>query len=197
MKRKIKLILIAIIAFYSTEISAQYNNYYLSDKVSGNGFTYIIDRDPDGRSSYYTIWNINNVKFFMQPFTSIPTPPLAPGEEEPIYNRSFYLLAQFTDRNQVISSVRDGLGTDIINQFKLLNNDGHIEIMFIVELNGTVSEVKFSLNSNNPLLLAIPPEKLYAVECLIKQRVNFTIQQRSWYPDFITGRHLPVTIKDL
>jgi hypothetical protein len=196
MKRKIKLILPVIIALYSTGINAQYNNYYVSDKVSGTGFTYIIDKDPDGRSSYYTIWNITNVKFFMQPFTSIPTPPLASGEEEPIYNRSFYLLARYNDINQVISSVRDGLGADIINQFKLLNNDGDIDIIFIVELNGTVSEVKFLIDSNNPLLLAIPPEKLYAVECLIKQRVTFIIQQRNWYPDFFE-KHLPITIKDL
>jgi hypothetical protein len=132
----------------------------------------------------------------MPSFTSIPTPPLAQGEEEPIYNRNFSLIARFTDRNQVVSSVRDGLGTDIINQFKLLNNDGEIGIRFIVELNGTVSEVKFLIDSDNPLLLAIPPEKLYAIECLIKQRVTFIIQQRNWYPDFFE-KHLPITIKDL
>jgi hypothetical protein len=144
-----------IITFYSTEINTQtdggmktqsgeYNDYYTADKVSGAGFTFMIDRDPDGRSSYYKIWNISNIKFDMPSFTTAP-PQLAltPGEEEPIYNYNFSAFARFANRNQIISSVRDGLGTDIINQFKLLNNDGRISIRFIVELNGTVSEVKF------------------------------------------------------
>jgi hypothetical protein len=213
MKRKIKIILIAVIAFYSTGISAQtdksfktdgmktqsteYVNYYSSDKVSGPGFTFIIDRDPDGRSSYYTIWNIHNVKFFMPPFTTPPEPPaLAPGEEEPIYNYNYSSFARFSDINQFISSVRDGLGTDIINEFKLLNNDGRISIRFIVELNGTVSEVKFLIDSDNQLLLSIPPEKLYAIECLIKQRVTFIIQQRPWLPNFFE-RNISIKIKDL
>ncbi|MDR2126997.1 MAG: hypothetical protein LBP63_09230, partial [Prevotellaceae bacterium] len=76
MKRKIKIILSVILAFYSTLINAQYNNYYVSDKVSGTGFTFMIDKNPDGHSSYYKIYNKNNVKFFMPSFTSIPTLPL-------------------------------------------------------------------------------------------------------------------------
>ncbi|MDR0420013.1 MAG: hypothetical protein LBH30_00960 [Prevotellaceae bacterium] len=205
-------ILTVIIALYSPVINAQtdinvkngekqtqvaeYDNYYLSDEVSGTDFTFIIDKDPNGRSSYYTIWNRNNVKFFMPLFDSLPTPPLAPGEEEPIGDYFFPFWVKLNDKNQLISSVRDGLGMDIINQFKLLNNDGNIEITFLIELDGTVSEIKFLIDSYNPLLPAIPPEKLYAIECLIKQRVTFKIDQRNWLPNFF-NKSISTTIKDL
>ncbi|MDR2292178.1 MAG: hypothetical protein LBE11_01730 [Prevotellaceae bacterium] len=60
----------------------------------------------------------------------------------------------------------------------------------------TVTEVKFLLKKD-PLILSIQPEKLYALELLIKQRISFTIRQGNWMPPFISEHHLPITIKDL
>jgi hypothetical protein len=195
----IKLILIIVIAFFSTEMNAQKiikpivpiedpipTDYYTGyDTISGLGFSFKKIRESN---EYLNIGNINNVKFGTIPYT------VTPDMERPIEH--LFLLAKYTDRNQVYSSVRDALGNTIINQFKSTNNSTSIDIKFIVELNGSVSEVEFLLEKN-PLFFSIPPAKLYSMELLLKQRVNFIVHPRNWLPNFITGHHLSVTIKDL
>ncbi|MDR2292898.1 MAG: hypothetical protein LBE11_05425 [Prevotellaceae bacterium] len=209
--KSIKLILLITIALYSAIINAQETQKRLGDKpiidtigdlslelpdyytdkeiISGTGFSF---KNIEDSGNYLTIGNINNMKF------DINTLANAPNTEDgfplgPIFLSS---LAKFTDVNQVYSSFRDALGVSIINQFKLTHNSASIQPCFIVELNGTVSEVKFIIRKD-ALTLSIPPEKLYALELLLKQRVNFIIHTRNWMPPFIDRVHISVKIKDL
>ncbi|MDR1552758.1 MAG: hypothetical protein LBS69_04760 [Prevotellaceae bacterium] len=203
----IEIIIIVAIAFFSTAINAQETqrkqggnfviidttgnlplelpDYYTGkDIISGAGFSFkkILES-----ANYLKIGNINNVKFDMNPVKSTY------AGEEPF--RYIWALARFNDKNQIYSSIRDVLGTTIINQFKLSHNSATIGIKFIVNMDGTVPEVEFLL-LKNALLFSISPEKLYQLESLLKQRVTFTVDQRSML-DFITGVNISVTIKDL
>lgn len=172
------------------DLPLQPPDYYTDkDIISGTGFSFKKIKESD---NYLRIQNVNNVKFEMNPFVSAPI--IEDGI--PIGITYLFSLAKYNDINQILSSFRDAFGISIINQFKLANNSSIIEVLFIVELNGTISEVEF-LMTKNPLILSIPPEKLYALELLLKQRVSFTIRQGNWMPPFITGHHLPITIKKL
>lgn len=206
-----KLLVISAIAILSIQINAQEtqrkpgDNFIITDTIvipptlpdyytgkniiSGTSFSF---KNVDDSDNYLTLSNINNVKFEMNPLVNAPV--IEDGF--PIGIIYLFSLAKYNDINQVLSSFRDALGSSVINQFKLANNSSIIEVLFIVELNGTVSEVKFLLRKD-PLILSIPPEKLYALELLIKQRVSFTIRQGNWMPPFISGHHLPIKIKDL
>jgi hypothetical protein len=194
--KKIKLILLITIALYSARINAQETQRrqdgkfiiidtigdlplelpdYYSGKtiISGIGFSFKnLDEDDD----YLYLNNINNVKFGESPFIADPT--LFYNEADELPPDNLDLLARFNDISQLLGSIRDALGVSIINQFKSANNSATIDIIFIVNMNGTVAEIKFLLEKN-PLLLSIPPEKFHTMESLIKQRVTFSVEQRS------------------
>jgi hypothetical protein len=203
---RIEKILITI-ALYSTVINAQETqrkpggnfiiidtigdlplqppDYYTGKNIiSGTVFAF---RKVNEYASYLQIRNVNNVKFDMNPVKSTYE------GEEPF--RYIWALSRFNDKNQIYSSVKDALGATIINQFKSTNNFATIEIGFIINMNGTVPEVEFVLKKDS-LLFSIPPEKLYQLELLLKQRVTFTVDQRDAL-NFITGVNISVKIKDL
>ena len=164
-------------------------DYYTGQSIiSGNGFSF---KKIDGSPNFFRIRNVNNVKFDEDPFISYPPP--IDGEEQII--RRLQAFAKFNDRNQVYSSMRDALGTTIINQFKAANNHADIETVFVVNLNGTVAEIEFLLDKD-PLLFSIPPEKFYQMELLLKQRVTFTVRQ-SEYLKHIPGVIANIKVKDL
>ncbi|MDR2065690.1 MAG: hypothetical protein LBP85_08310 [Prevotellaceae bacterium] len=206
-----KILLITVIALFSIQIYAQETqkrpdgklitdttvvpptlpDYYTGKEIiSGTGFSLKKNNETD---DYLDIGNINNVKFGTPSYTPAP---VLPGEDEPMPSNDLFLLAEFTDRNQIYNACREALGATLINQFKSTNNYSTIGISFIVELNGSVSEVEFELKKDL-LLFSIHPEKLYQLELSVKQNVTFLVRQRSWMPNFIPGVYISVTIKDL
>ena len=206
--KKINLLIIIVFAFCSVSMNAQtpqklpllppiiiddlppeQPDYYTGKNIiSGNGFSFKnLDEDED----FLRIGNVNNMKFGTSPYISLPPP--IDGEEQII--RHLRAFARFNDINQVFSSARDALGTAIINQFKAANNASAFNIIFIVNMNGTVAEVEFLLNKD-PLLFSIPPEKFYQMELLLKQRVTFTVRQ-SEYLKHIPGVIANIKVKDL
>ena len=206
--KKINLLIIIVFAFCSVSMNAQtpqklpllspiiiddlppeQPDYYTGQGIiSGNGFTF---KKINEYPNHLQISNINNMKFGTSPYISLPPP--IDGEEQVI--RNLWAFAKFNDMNQVISSVKDAFGMDIINQFKAANNLATIEIGFIVNMSGTVAEVEFVLKKD-PLLFSIPPEKFYQMELLLKQRVKFTVRQ-SEYLKHIPGVIARIKVKDL
>ena len=164
-------------------------DYYTGkDIISGNGFAFKkINESP----KYLKISNSNNVKFGTSPYISLPPP--IDGEEQII--RNLPAFARFNNINQVYNSVKDALGITIINQFKSANNSAIIEVVFIVNMNGTVAELEITLQKD-PLLFSIPPEKFYQMELLLKQMVNFTVRQADFLK-FIPRVVAQLKVKDL
>ncbi|MDR2065689.1 MAG: hypothetical protein LBP85_08305 [Prevotellaceae bacterium] len=193
--KAIKKILLIAITLYSTGINAQETqkrpdgklitdttvapptlpDYYTGkDIISGTGFSF---KNIEEDNKYIKIGNVNNSKFGTSPFIE-DTGLFYEGDEEQFPPDNLDLLARFNDMNQLLGSVRDALGTSIINQFKSTNNSANIDIIFIVSMNGTVAEIEFSLKKDS-LLLSIPPEKFHTMESLIKQRVTFSVEQKN------------------
>lgn len=208
--KKLNFLIIATFAFCSMQANAQRKlpadrliidttgilppeppDYYSGKTtISGIGFAF-----KKARESYsdccLIMQNVNNVKFGTSPYLYLP-PPINGEEQLP---GDIRLFARFNNRNQVLNSVKDAFGTAVINQFKSANNEAVINIIFAVNMNGTVAEVQFLLEKN-PLLFSIPPEKFYYMETLLKQRVTFTVRQIA-YLKYIPDVVVHVKIKDL
>ena len=148
----------------SSGLHAQTNYYQGQDTLYCNGFTYLVINEYD---MFYRLRNITNV--------NLPQPPkYLDGTLIPALSlRHLYVQVNDPDNQLLYALVRETFTPTELAAWK--TSDERLIIQYGVNIDGSVGEVEFEIEMDNPTMCAIPPEKFHALEEKIKQQITFTV----------------------
>ena len=115
------------------------------------------------------------------------------GEEIPFYHRHFERL-QYQDRGKIKEAVRKVFSPEEIQKFKEKEVDLYVEI--VVDSTGLIIEQCFDLAEDWPILLSIPPEKLYHLEKELYEKVRFDVEDFEKQFGYTKGKVISIFFKD-
>lgn len=169
--------------------NAQEINYYTGDRIKVYDKVYIINRPQDYRKdTYIEIWDSANVKKMFAP-QYYPN-----GEEIPFYHGHFERL-QYQDRGKIKEAVREVFSPEEIQKFKEKEVDLYVQI--VVDSTGLIIEQRFDLAVYHwPILLSIPPEKLYHLEKKLQEKVRFNVENFEKQFGYTKGKVISIFFKD-
>ena len=159
----------------SSGLYAQTNYYQGQDTLYCNGFTYLVINEYD---MFYRLRNITNV--------NLPQPPkYLDGTLVPAFSlHHLYVQVNDTDNQLLYALVRETFTPAELAAWK--TSEERLIIQYGVNIDGSVGEVEFEIEIDNPTMCAIPPEKFHALEEKIKQQITFTV------PDDYNIQYIPV-----
>jgi hypothetical protein len=155
---------IVICLLVLTTIKAQTTDYYTGKtEIKGSCYDYKVTK----RTSIFIIGSTKNTKFRTIQIWTDGTPIAA---DQTTYR------AHFIDKTQAISAFKEVFTPEEISAIRTIKGLS-IDICYIVGVNGDVLEVEFVFK-DFPQLLSIHPDKYYALEQKVKQKVKFWVEER-------------------
>lgn len=181
--KRIILMMTALMIFSGASMKAQITDYYTGKtEIKGSCYDYKVTKN----NTIIILGSNKNTKFHTAQFWPDGSPA---GVEYTTY------FAQFIDKTQALSAFKEVFSTD---EFAILKSGKGlaIGIGYVVGANGDVIEVEFSFHYH-PLLLSINPDKFYALEQKVKQKVKFRVQERAKVLGYIQGRANTIELNSL
>lgn len=180
--KTIKLFLLIAVLSISTVVLGQ--PYYkggvdvrFKDKITGEMVTYKVNGPDPGILPHFVIKDSKNTDDGVLYYTN--------GTKSRISENAPVVFSA-NNWDIIKESLYKAFGQDLVKQVRRLM----IGVGCVADNNGNVVEVSFDIRSDIPELTAIPPQKLYDAERLIKKNLKFTM-------DTETKRYRNPSIREL